>query len=77
MVEPSLAITRKISPGLPSSKSPTVMYPSWPAMSNLCVMASRSSGRRRRAGPAPAPAADSGSAVRAVFSGCVRLLPSR
>ena len=86
MVEPSLAITRNISPGTPSSKSPTVMYPSCPAMSNLWVMAWRSSGRRRRDGTAPAAATASAAAaaadsaagpVRVVFNGCVRLLPSR
>ena len=62
------------------------MYPSCPAMSNLWVMAWRSSGRRRRDGPAPAAAAsvDASAPVdspagpfRVVFSGWVRLLPSR
>jgi hypothetical protein len=32
IVEPSFAILTKISPGEPSSYTPTVRYPSWPAM---------------------------------------------
>ena len=51
IVDPSLAITRKISPGWPSSNNPTVMYLSCPAISNLWVMALRSSGSLRRTGP--------------------------
>src|SRR5262245_10465017 len=48
--DPCLAIVTKISPGDPSSYIPTVMYPSWPAIENLCVIDWRSSGRRRRRG---------------------------
>src|SRR2546422_11589537 len=50
--EPVFAIVTKISPGWPSSNMPTVMYPSWPAIENLCVIDCRSSGRRRRKGRA-------------------------
>src|SRR5215831_288664 len=74
MVEPSLAITRKISPGLPSSYMQTVMYPSWPAMENLWVMDLRSSGSLRRAGRGPAASAASSFEV---LSGWLRLQPSR
>src|SRR5262249_14702087 len=52
IVEPSLDMVRKISPGFPSSYRPTVMYPSWPATENLCVIARRSSGSLRRKGAA-------------------------
>src|SRR4029453_15311207 len=82
IVDPSLAITKKISPGWPSSNNPTVMYPSCPAISNLWVMALRSSGSLRRTGPAidcTACAISFALATlsRDVLSGCVRLLPSR
>src|SRR2546428_6795703 len=50
--EPVFAIVTKISPGWPSSNMPTVMYPSWPPIENLCVIDCRSSGRRRRKGRA-------------------------
>src|ERR1700683_2710682 len=50
MVLPSLAMVMKTSPGAPSWYRPTVMYPSWPATSNLWVRALRVSGRRRRRG---------------------------
>src|SRR6185295_8217367 len=76
MVEPSLAITRKISPGLPSSYIPTVMYPSWPAMENLWVMDLRSSGSFRRAGLGSALAASLPSSLE-VDRGWLRLQPSR
>src|SRR6516162_2187911 len=50
IVEPSFAIVMKISPGVPSSYMPTVMYPSCPPIENLCVIDSRSSGNFRRLG---------------------------
>ena len=57
------------------------MYPSCPWMSNLCVMAWRSSGSLRRTGCGTAGAAcAAGASFFAsfdVFSGCIRLLPSR
>ncbi len=81
MVEPSLAMTRKISPGLPSSYMPTVMYPSWPAIENLCVIECRSSGSFLRAGRASgavaAAATAAGFSSFDVLRGCERLHPSR
>src|SRR5438093_985076 len=56
--EPVFAIVTKISPGWPSSNMPTVMYPSCPAIENLCVIDWRSSGRRRRKGRAAGTAGD-------------------
>ena len=50
IVDPSFAIVMKISPGKPSSYIPTVMYPSWPPIENLCVIERRSSGNLRRMG---------------------------
>jgi len=38
IVLPSLAMVQKSSPGVPSSKRPTVRYPSWPANENLWSM---------------------------------------
>ena len=75
-VEPSFDIVMKISPGWPSSKSPTVRYPSWPPTENLCVMAWRSSGRRRRYG-APTGAFPAPLSSLLVESGWTRLEPSR
>src|SRR5688572_24749702 len=86
IVEPSFDIVRKISPGWPSSKSPTVMYPSWPATENLCVIARRSSGSFRRTGCGGAAFPTYSRLERfvgvneslfdaAVFRGCVRLQP--
>src|SRR5881296_1196862 len=49
-VDPSFAMTMKISPGVPSSYMPIVRYPSWPATANLCVMEWRSTGKWRRTG---------------------------
>ena len=81
MVDPSLAISRKTSPGWPSSYRPTVRNPSWPLIENLWVIACRSSGNRRREMPAAALAATSASrsspASFVVDSGCERLQPSR
>jgi hypothetical protein len=81
MVEPSLAMTRKISPGVRSSYMPAVMYPSCPAIEYLCVMACRSSGSLRRAGrTSTALAASSATALPSSFevlSGWLRLQPSR
>src|SRR3990172_3432490 len=76
IVDPSLDIVMKTSPGVWSSNIPTVMYPSWPAMLNLCVIDFRSSGRRRRAGTSSfvlcfLPLSSD------VLRGCVRLQPSR
>ena len=73
-VEPCLAIFMKTSPGLPSSYLPTVTYPSWSAIEKWWVIASRSSGMRRRTGRAAW--VGSGNAL-PVDSGCVRLDPSR
>src|SRR6202035_1248554 len=50
IVEPCFDMLMKISPGFPSSYIPTVMYPSCPAISNLCVIDLRSSGSLRRGG---------------------------
>src|SRR3989304_8683156 len=76
IVDPSLDIVMKTSPGVWSSNIPTVMYPSWPAMLNLCVIDFRSSGRRRRAGTSAFVLCflplSSG-----VLRGCVRFQPSR
>jgi hypothetical protein len=76
-------MTRKISPGLPSSYMPTVMYPSWPAIENLCVMERRSSASLRRGGRismtwvgATATAVSFCSSFD-VLSGWLRLQPSR
>ena len=84
MVEPSLAMTRKISPGLPSSYIPTVMYPSWPAIENLWVIDRRSSGSLRRGGRASATGGAAAVAIAVSFassldvlSGWLRLQPSR
>src|SRR5687768_11228502 len=83
IVEPSLAMTRKISPGLPSSYIPTVMYPSWPAIENLWVIDRRVSASLRRSGRASTTGA--GATVMAVslassldvLRGWLRLQPSR
>src|SRR5262249_16247530 len=53
IVLPSLAMVMKSSPGLPSSKSPTVMYPSCPPTENLWVREWRVAGGRRRNGAGP------------------------
>ena len=45
-VEPSFAIVIKSSPGWRFGYNPTVIYPSWPPTSNLCVSEIRSSGNR-------------------------------
>ena len=79
---PSFAITRKISPGCPSSYIPTVMYPSCPPMLNLCVMALRTVGSLRRTGlnPVVSTALEPGSFAFSpcdAFSGWVRLELSR
>src|SRR6516165_2854338 len=50
MVEPSFDMAMKISPGVPSSYIPTVMYPSCPPIENLCVIDLRSSGSFLRGG---------------------------
>src|SRR5207245_2601855 len=49
-VDPSFAVVMKISPGWPSSYSPTVRYPSYPPTLKWWTIACRSSGRRRRTG---------------------------
>src|SRR5262252_1688069 len=59
-VEPSFAMTMKISPGVPSSYMPMVRYPSCPATENLCVMECRSTGRCRRTGRLSVTAPDPG-----------------
>src|SRR5437764_13644808 len=69
-VDPSFAMTMKISPGAPSSYIPTVKYPSWPATENLCVIESRSTGRCRRTGRLSTTSAFLSAAV--VLSGWVR-----
>src|SRR3989304_5568545 len=48
MVEPSLEMVTKISPGVPSSKRPTVTKPSCSPTRNLWVRERRSAGRWRR-----------------------------
>src|SRR3989338_2929869 len=75
-VEPSLDMVIKISPGWPSSNNPTVKYPSCPATENLCVMAWRSSARRRRYG-VPATALVLSLPPLLVESGWTFLEPSR
>ncbi len=50
-VEPCLAILMKISPGVPSSNSPTVMKPLLPDTLNSKVLAARVFGISRRTGP--------------------------
>src|SRR5262249_18711238 len=88
MVDPSFDIRRKISPGLPSSKRPTVTYPSCPATENLGVIERVSSGSFLRNGPGVTALPMYSRVVRfsgdlasereaAVFNGCVRLHPSR
>src|ERR671928_190485 len=47
MVVPSLAMSTKMSPGVPSSKRPTWMYPSYSPTRNLRPTSVRSSGTRR------------------------------
>src|SRR5437867_13187079 len=77
-VEPSFAITMKISPGVPSSYMPIVRYPSWPATENLCVMECRSTGRCRRTGRLSTTTCGAAFwSLALVLSGCVRLEPSR
>ncbi len=80
--DPSLAMTRKISPGFPSSYMPTVMYPSFPATLNLCVIERRVSGRRLRgvrgfSSRAVSFAESFVSMAIEVERGCERLQPSR
>src|ERR1041385_7146398 len=75
-VDPSLAMTMKISPGAPSSYMPIVRYPSWPATENLCVMEWRSTGKCRRTGRDSPVVLVAPLSEALVLSGCVRLDPS-
>src|SRR5215831_4261836 len=77
-VDPSLAITMKISPGVPSSYMPIVRYPSWPATENLWVIECLSTGRCLRTGRLSTTTPGSVFlSLALVLSGCVRFEPSR
>ena len=52
MTEPSLFMTMNISPGVPSSYRPTVIYPFVAAYRELVRNGRGSSGKRRRRGDA-------------------------